>query len=100
VFGVETLHRLHQADVAFLHQVAEVQSVTRVALGHVHDETEVCEHHAARSLEFAVVTEAAGQVSFFFQRQHGNLVDLLDVGVQAAGSRGDEKMAWYQFFAH
>ena len=39
--GVETLDRLHQADVAFLDQVADLQAVAVVAARDVHDEAQV-----------------------------------------------------------
>src|SRR3546814_1291864 len=50
-FGVEALDRLHQADVAFLDQVAERQAVAVVAARDVHDEAQVRMHQLARSEE-------------------------------------------------
>ena len=94
------LDRLHQADIAFLYQVAQRQAVTGIPFRHVNNEAKVCQHHAARSFQLTVFTVTAGQIALFFQGQHRNLVDLLDVRIQAAGSGGDHQMTGYQFFAH
>jgi hypothetical protein len=98
--GIEALDGLHEADVAFLDQIAQRQAVAGIALGHVHDEAQVREHHAAGSFELAIFTIAPREILLLFQRQHGDLVDFLDVGIQAPRSGGNQQVAWYQIFTH
>jgi hypothetical protein len=49
--GIEALHGLHQADVAFLDQVAHLQAVAVVATGDVDDEAQVRVHQFAGGVE-------------------------------------------------
>jgi hypothetical protein len=49
--GVEALHGLHQADVAFLDQVAVRQAVAQVLAGNGHHEAQVRQHQRAGGFE-------------------------------------------------
>src|SRR3546814_20508937 len=62
--GVEALDRLHQADVAFLDQVAEWQAVAVVAARDVHDEAPVRMHQLAGGAEVFLVADAVGERLF------------------------------------
>jgi hypothetical protein len=66
----------------------------------VHYEPKVRQHHSASGFNFVFITVTASKLLLEFEREHGYFVDLLDVGIQAAGSRGNQKMAWYKIFAH
>jgi len=48
---VEALHRLHQADVAFLDQVGLRQAVALVATGDMHHEAQVRQHQLPGGVE-------------------------------------------------
>ena len=41
VIRIKPLDGFHQADIAFLYQVTQRQSVTGITFGHVHDETQM-----------------------------------------------------------
>ncbi len=45
---IEALHRLHQADVAFLNQVALRQAITAVRACHVHYKAQVAQNELPR----------------------------------------------------
>ena len=90
--GIEALDRLHQADVAFLDQVAQLQAVAVVAAGHVHDETQVRMHQLARGIQVLLVAEAARQFLFLIDREHRDLVHGTDVGIQRTQRTGNRKI--------
>jgi hypothetical protein len=98
--GVEALDGLHQADVAFLDQVAERQAVAVVAAGDVHDETQVREHQFARGIEVVVVAEAAGQRLFLLDRQHRDLMHGTDVRLERTQGAGDGQVVGNQGIRH
>src|SRR5690606_30648251 len=79
---VEALDRLHQADVAFLDQVAQWQPVTAVATGDVDDEAQVRQDQLLRGLQVVVVAQAAGEALFVFDGQHRDLVHAADIRLQ------------------
>ena len=89
--GVEALHGLHQADVAFLDQVAERQAVAAVAARDVHDEAQVRQHELARGVEVVVVAQAARQGLLFLAGQHRDAAHGVDVGVEAADRAGENE---------
>ena len=62
---VEALHGLHQADVAFLDQVAVRQAVAQVLARDRDDQAQVRQHQASGGLEVAVFTQAPPERGFF-----------------------------------
>jgi hypothetical protein len=48
---VEAFHGLHQADVAFLDKVTELQAVTGIAASHVNHETQVGKNQVPGCIE-------------------------------------------------
>src|SRR5690606_16867062 len=82
--GVEALHGLHQADVAFLDQVAQGQAVAAVAAGDMYDETEVRDDQPARRRQVVALLQADRQIVLLLLAQHGYAVDRLDVTRQVA----------------
>ena len=82
---VEVLDRLHQADAALLHQVAERQPVAGVAARHVDHEPQVVQHQAARRLDIALVAQAQHQRALLLGAQHRQAVGPLQVLLQTAG---------------
>src|SRR5690606_16130419 len=91
-FGVEAPHGLHQADVAFLNQVAELQPVTGVAPGDVDDEPEVRQDELAGRIEIVVVAEPNRELPLLVRLQDRQAVDRLDVVIQAADRPGKHEV--------
>jgi hypothetical protein len=61
--GIEALHRLHQADRAFLDQVGVRQAVAEIAARDRHHQPQVRDTELARSVEIVVRTEAQRELS-------------------------------------
>src|SRR5207253_11377387 len=90
--GVETLHGLHETDIAYLDDVAERHAIARVAAGDVHDEAQVRHHELAGSLEVAVIAETLGEFGLVLARQHGDAAHLVHVRVEASDRTGHEEV--------
>ena len=60
---VEALDGLHQADVAFLDQIADAAGRSRVAARDVHDEAQVRQHQLLGRIEIVLVDKPARQVA-------------------------------------
>ncbi len=86
---VEALDGLHQADIAFLDQVAVRQAVAQIIAGDGHDETQVRHHERAGGLQVVVVAQLGRQARLFLLCEQGQTVDGRDVGVEVA-QRGNQ----------
>ncbi|GAB6041007.1 hypothetical protein JCM17961_16810 [Endothiovibrio diazotrophicus] len=101
LLGIEALDRLHQADVALLHQIVERQAVAGVAAGDVNNETQMGHHQAARRLQILLVAQLAAQLTLLPGVEDRDAVGHLDVlvdaaegdGGQHAGSLGNQGLA-------
>ena len=58
---VEALDRFHQADIAFLHEIAHWQSVAQIAAGNMHDKPQVREHQLPRGIQIPFRAELDGE---------------------------------------
>ena len=87
--GIEALDGLHEADVAFLHQVADRQAIAHVAARDVHDEAQVREHQRVRSLEVLPIAETAGERELVLAAQHRDRRHALDISLEAAERAGE-----------
>ena len=87
---VEALDGLHQADVAFLDQVAVRQPVAEVLARDRDDQAQVRDDQPAGGGQVAVVAQAPGELGLLFLGQQGDAVDGADVGVEVA-ERRDER---------
>ena len=67
--GVEALDRLHQADVAFLDQVAVRQAVAEVLARDRDHQAQVRQHQPAGGGEVAVVAQAARELGLLLLGQ-------------------------------
>src|SRR5699024_6308102 len=76
---IEALDGLHQADIAFLHQVGQWQAVTGVAARNVHDETQVGQNQFLCRGDVLLVTQATGQRLLFVHIQHRYAGDCLQI---------------------
>ena len=90
--GIEPLDRLHEANVAFLDQVAERKSVTGIASGDVHDEPQVGEYQALGRFQVIVLVKPRGEIELLLLAEHGHCPDGLDVLVQAADGTAEHQL--------
>ena len=81
---VEALDRLHQADVAFLHEIAQRQAIAGITARDVHDEAQVRHDERACGRQVAVSGETIGKRLLVIARQHGNTADAIHVGIETA----------------
>ena len=94
--GVEALHRLHQADVAFLDQVGLRQTVAHVVAGDGHHQAQVRHHHArAPRRGRCLRLRRRPSSSLPLGGEHRDGVHRLDVRLQAGNRRqGPEGSCW------
>ena len=85
--GSKRLHRLHQADVAFLDEVGLRQPVAHVVARDGHHEAQVRKHQVAGRGQILVVAQATTQLELALCGQHGDGVHGLDVRLQARNGR-------------
>ena len=78
-FGLEALHRLHQADVAFRDDFGDRQTIAAIAHRDLGDETKMAGDEFMRGLAVAVFAPAAGQHVFFLRLQHWEPADLVKI---------------------
>ena len=82
--GVEALDGLHEADVAFLDQVAERQAVTDIAARNVTTKRR-CDSTSWRAASRSCsLRKRTRERPLLLQRQHGHRVYRVDVGIEAA----------------
>jgi hypothetical protein len=91
VVGIEALDRLHEADVAFLDQVAERQAVTGIAFRNVYDKAQVRQDELTRRIEVVFLAEPDRQRLLVFLAEHGHGTDCLNIGVEAADRSGQHQ---------
>src|SRR3546814_6792445 len=84
LIGVEALDRLHQADVAFLDQVAHAQAVALITARYVHHKAQMRKHQLLGRIEVFLIAEASRQRLLLLGGQHRNAVDRANVGTQRA----------------
>ena len=92
--GVEALDGLHQADVAFLDEIAHRQAIATVAARDVDDEAQVRQHELARGVEVVVAAQPAREGLFVLAAQHRDAADGVDIGVEAADRAGKNGVEW------
>ena len=80
--GVKAFYGLHQAHVAFLHQVAQWQAVTGVAAGDVGDKAQVRQDQAACRIQVLIVIQSFAKALFFLCAEYRHGVNGSHVGVQ------------------
>src|SRR5262249_27978476 len=82
--GVEALHRLHQADIAFGDDLADGQAIAAIAHGDARHEPQVRGDELMRSVAVAMLTPALGEHVFLLRLQHRKLSDFFEVARQSA----------------
>ena len=78
---VETLDRLHQADVTFLDQVRLLQAIAAVAARDMHDEAQVRHDESTGRLQMILFMQPQGQLMLFFGSKHSDTVHRLNIAV-------------------
>jgi hypothetical protein len=86
---VETLHGLHQADVAFLDQVGVRQAVAEVAARNRHHQAQVREHEFLRGVEIVRIPQPLRQRDFFLVGQHRQAVHRGNIRVDVTEIAGE-----------
>jgi hypothetical protein len=96
--GIELLGRLQEADVPFGDHVLEHEAALGVDLGDRHDQAQIGPDHVLACRQVSGL-DAATQLAFLRGGQERDLVDLEQVGLEAAfggnggASRGTEEVA-------
>ena len=89
--GLEPLHRLHEADVAFGDHFADRQAIAAIAHGDLGDETQMRGHELVRGLAVVMLAPALGEHVFLLRLQHREPLDFLQVAGKARFARDDGK---------
>ena len=79
---VETLHRLHQADVAFRNEVQKRQAKIRIVMRDLHDQTQIGPDHQGSRLAIALL-DFRRQVDLLLRSQKRDLPDLAQVNLDS-----------------
>ena len=90
---VETLDRFHQADVAFLDQVAERQPIAGIASRNVHDKSQMGQDQLLGRFEVIALAQLGGKLELLFFRQNRNATQGLDVMIQASDRPTEHQLA-------
>ena len=88
LFGIEALDGFHQADIAFLDEIAARESVARIIERERGDEPQMRKRESARGFDVVVASQARGQFGFFGGAQHWDGGDLAQIARKAAGVDG------------
>ena len=80
--GLELLHALHQADIAFADQLADRQAVAAVAHRDLGHEAEVRIDQLRRGLGVAMLAPALGEHIFFLGAEDREFLDLGEIAVE------------------
>ncbi len=83
------LDRLHEADVALLHEVEQVPKRALVLAGDHHDEPEVAGHEPIRGLDVVLGPVADRELVLLLASEERVAADLLQIALQ--GIVGDER---------
>ena len=81
---VEAAYGLHQADIAFLNQVAMRQAVAQVLARDGNDQPQVRHDEPASGFEVVVANEFARVLQLLLRREHGHAVNRTDISLQIA----------------
>ena len=81
--GIETFHRLHQADIAFGDDLRDGQAIAAIAHRDLGHQAQMAGDQPACGLGIAMLLEALGEHVFVFGREKGKLTDLGQVTRQA-----------------
>ena len=89
--GVEPLHGLHQADIAFRDQLGQRQAIAAIAHGDLGDQTQMAGDQFVGGIDVTVFAPALGKLELLFGFQHGKLPDFPQVSRETAFRRKSGK---------
>ena len=75
---VKPLHRLHQADVAFVDQIQQRQAEVLIVAGDLDHQAQIGLDHLLAGL-FVALFDAGGQLDFLLRRQQLDLADFAQI---------------------
>ena len=79
LLGLETLHRLHQAHIAFRDDLGDRQAVAAIAHRDLGDEAEMAGDEPVRRIAVAMLTPALGEHVLLLRLQHREPPDFFQV---------------------
>jgi len=82
--GLETIDRLHQAEVAFGNKIQNGETAVVVIRGDFHDEAEIGFDHELAGAAFPAA-DTAGEFHFFGAVEERGFPDALEVGLKSGG---------------
>jgi hypothetical protein len=82
--GLELLHGLHQADIAFGDDLADRQAVAAIAHGDLGHEPQMAGDELVRRVGIAMLAPALGEHVLFLRLQHGKAPDFFQIAGQPA----------------
>ena len=91
LFGLEALHRLHQADIAFRDDLGDRQAIAAIAHGDLGDEAQMAGDELVRGVAVAMLAPALGQHVFLLRFQHREPADFFEIAGQAGFGRQDRQ---------
>ncbi len=81
--GVEFLHPLHQADIAFADQLADRQAIAAIAHGDLGHEPQVAGDELRRGFIVAMFLETLGEHELLLGREQREFANFGQVAVEA-----------------
>ena len=84
LLGLEALHRLHQADIAFRDDFGDRQAIAAIAHGDLGDEAQMAGDELVRGVAVAMLAPALGEHVFLLRLQHREPPDFLEIAGQTA----------------
>jgi hypothetical protein len=94
--GIEALHGLHQANVAFRDDFGHGQAIAAIAHRDLRDQAQMAGHHLMGGFGVLVFLPALGQHELLALFQHGELANLRKI----AGEVGVTNEAWKVSYGH
>jgi hypothetical protein len=94
--GVELFQRVHQAKVAFLDQVEQVESAVGVALGDVDHQPQIALDHALARRKVAL-PHGPRQREFLGRLQKGVLADFVEIGLSHVALHVHQRNGFFRF---
>ena len=87
--GIKLLHGMHEADVAFLNEIGELESVVPIFMGDLDDEPQVRDDEFFRRFHIIVLHQSYGKAKFLIRSQNGKAVDLRNIEIECPGYSGN-----------
>ena len=88
---IKALHRLHQADIAFLDQIGMRQAIAEIAPCDGNHQPQMRQHQLARRINVTMVTQTLRQMALLRLAQQRIATRRLDISVQVTGSNRNGK---------